>query len=247
MERWERLTGGELAAQLGLPRVEVRAATGSTMDDAHALAAGGAPAGTLVLADVQQAGRGRHGRPWTSRPGAGIWLTLLARELDPATVGVLSLRLGIHAAAALDAFAEEPVRLKWPNDLYVQERKLGGILVEARWRDARLEWAALGVGINVAAPADVPGASGLQPGVSRREVLQALVPALVEAASRRGQLTPAELAAFGRRDLARGRQCVSPEAGRVVGLAADGALVVERDTGPIHLRTGSLVLREEAS
>src|SRR6185436_16510341 len=101
--------------------------------------ADGAPAGTVVLADAQRGGRGRGGRRWASPPGVGVWLTLVERPADHAALEVLSLRLGLHAAAAVERFAARggggPVRLKWPNDLYVGEGKLAGVLVEVRWRD----------------------------------------------------------------------------------------------------------------
>lgn len=174
--------------------------------------------------------------------GTGIWLTLLACAPDPESVGVLALRLGLAAAAALEPFAEATVRLKWPNDLYVGTGKLAGILVEARWRDGAAEWAALGLGINVVAPTDVPSAAGLRGGTSRLAVLERLVPALRRAASATGMLRDEELAAFAARDLARGRACSAPVPGRVAGLARDGSLVVDAVDGPVAVRSGSLVL-----
>src|SRR5699024_4705414 len=104
-------------------------------------------AGTLVLADRQTAGRGRGGRTWVSEPGAGIWLTLVERPRDAASVALLSLRLGLRAAPVLDRWSAAPVRLKWPNDLHVGRGKLAGILVESRWREERIEWIAVGMGI----------------------------------------------------------------------------------------------------
>ena len=58
---------------------------------------------------------------------------------------MLALRVGLRLARALDRFAPEPLRLKWPNDLYVDDKKLAGILIEARWRESRLEWVAIGL------------------------------------------------------------------------------------------------------
>src|SRR3954468_708598 len=122
-----------LSELLKVPRVEVLETTTSTLDVAHRLAAEGAPAGTLILADEQTAGRGRDGKSWQSLPGAGLWLTLIERPEDSSGRGVLSLRIGLAAAEPLDRFAAEPIRLKWPNDLFVDGEKLAGILVEARW------------------------------------------------------------------------------------------------------------------
>jgi BirA family biotin operon repressor/biotin-[acetyl-CoA-carboxylase] ligase len=238
--------GAALAAELALPRVALFEAAPSTMDVAHELAAAGAPAGTLVLADRQTAGRGRAGKAWTSRAGAGVWLTLVERPRDPSTLEVLSLRLGIRAAPVLDRWAPAPVRLKWPNDLYVAGRKLAGVLVEARWREERVEWVAVGVGVNVVAPPEVATAAGLEPGARRVELLAELVPALRAAAFATGPLTERELAAFAARDLARGRHCRLPLSGVVRGIDAHGALLVEGATGAVDaVRGGSLVFEEE--
>ena len=219
---------------------------GSTLDAAHQLAADGASSGTLVLADTQTAGRGRMGRSWTSQRGSGVWLTLIERPHDVAALEVLSLRVGLAIAPALDAFASEPVRLKWPNDLYVGEKKLGGILVEARWRDGKPEWIAIGIGINLQAPNSETRAVGLRAGASRLGVLAAILPVVRSAALGTGGLTPAELKEFAARDLARGRECVEPTRGVVTGIDETGALLIAADGQTVAVRAGSLVLKEES-
>lgn len=240
-------SAGELQELLGVPRVELHDAVTSTLDVAHALGAAGAPAGTLILAEQQTAGRGRAGRRWESRRGSGIWLTILERPADPATVELLSVRLGLAAARVLDQWAEDVVRLKWPNDLYVKGGKLAGILVETRWREQRLDWAALGLGINVLAPSGVERAvAALRPGSERVEVLTALVPALREAAAASGPLGERELESYTARDIARGRRCTAPAPGVVQGIGADGSLLVRTATGAVAFRSGSLVMEEEA-
>lgn len=243
--RFDGLTEAELAGQLDLPRLALYDEVPSTLDIAHELAAGGAPAGTAVLADAQIAGRGRSGKRWTSGRGAGIWLTLIERPSDTAALEVLSLRLGMATAAALDGFADDAVRLKWPNDVYVGRGKVAGILVEARWREARIEWVAIGLGVNVATPSGLP-AAGLRPGTRRLDVLRALLPAIRAATLLRGALTPAELETFAARDLALGRTCIEPVPGVVEGIAADGALLVRGRYGDSVRRfhAGSLVLEE---
>lgn len=238
---WEGESGDSLARRLSLPRVVALGEVASTMDVASELAADGAPAGTLVVADTQVKGRGRGGRRWTSLPGAGIWCTLLERVSHPDGLDVLSLRIGLSLARVLDQFAPAQVGLKWPNDLYLQGGKLGGILVETRWRGIRPEWTAIGVGINVRAAVH-PGASSLGPDVERLAVLVAIVPALRGAAASRGALTPRELAAFALRDVAAGRDCVEPAPGKVAGVAEDGALLVETGAGVLRYHDGSLVL-----
>ncbi|HET7549945.1 MAG TPA: biotin--[acetyl-CoA-carboxylase] ligase [Gemmatimonadaceae bacterium] len=236
----------DLESLLGVPRVALCDVVTSTLDVAHVLGAEGAPAGTLIVAEQQTAGRGRAGRRWASRPGSGIWLTILERPGDPATVELLSIRLGLAAARVLDRWAPAVVRLKWPNDLYVEEGKLAGILVETRWRDQRLDWAALGMGINVVAPSDVDRAvSALRPGTDRVAVLSALVPALREAAATSGPLEERELESFAARDMARGRRCTAPVPGVVQGIDAHGSLLVGTAAGDLSFRSGSLVLEEE--
>ena len=228
-----------------MPRVVVFDEIGSTLDAAHLLAASGAPSGTLIVADAQTAGRGRAGRTWRSAAGAGVWLTLIERPADASALDVLSLRVGLALAPALDQFAGDRVRLKWPNDLYVQDRKLGGVLVEARWRASALEWIAIGVGINVVAPVEESRATGLRPGTSRLAVLGACVPAIRSVAVQAGALGDRECEAFASRDLARGRLCVSPAVGEVVGIDACGALLVAVGSGTVAVRSGSLVFKEE--
>ena len=242
---FDGVTAEALAATLDVPRVAIYGRIASTMDAAHALGADGAPAGTLVIADEQTSGRGRAGRRWHSEPGGGLWLTLLERPNDPVAVQVLSLRLGLRAAAALDAFARAPIRLKWPNDLFVESAKVAGVLVEARWRGERPDWVAIGFGINLRAPAELEAAS-LLPGVTRVEVLAALVPALRAAAAGRGMLAPREVGQYAARDLARGRRCDAPLAGVVQGIAEDGALRIATADGERRVRDGSLVLREDS-
>ena len=243
---FDGLDANSLARLAGVPRVVLLRRVASTLDVAHALGEAGAGAGTLVLADEQTASRGRGGKTWTSAPGAGLWMTFVERPRDSRALEVLSLRLGICAAQALDAWAGEPVRLKWPNDLHVSAGKLAGILIEARWQEQRIEWVAVGVGVNVRPPVDVPGGAGLRPGVSRIDVLRDIVPALRSASLATGLLTQGELEAFATRDLAQGRRCTAPVAGTVLGITTAGELRVAVKDGEVRVRSGSLVL-EEAS
>jgi BirA family biotin operon repressor/biotin-[acetyl-CoA-carboxylase] ligase len=224
--------------------VELLETTPSTLDVAHRLAAERAPSGTLVIANEQTAGRGRGGKSWQSGAGAGLWLTLIERPKDVSGLGVLSLRIGIAAAEALDRFAVEPIRLKWPNDLFIDRSKLAGILVEARWREQSVEWVAIGLGINVKPPANVAGAAWLEPGTTRLEVLGDLMPALRSAAAASGPLTTAEMEEFNARDIARGRQCTEPAIGRVAGITPSGELLVALADSVAPFRSGSLVLED---
>lgn len=240
--RYDGLTAGELAGLLDLPGVQLLESTPSTLDVAHRCGNEGAPAGTLVIAEQQLHGRGRSGARWHSPAGTGLWLSLLERPGDTSGLEVLSLRTGLRLARVLDMFAPEPVRLKWPNDLYVEGRKLGGILIEARWREGRLEWVAIGVGVNVIVPADMPEAGALDSGISRLEVLTDIVPALRDAAAGSGMLRDIEIVEWDARDLARGRHCTAPANGVVEGITSAGELRVALADSVARFRSGSLIL-----
>lgn len=240
--RFDGLTAGELAELLDVPSVKLLESTTSTLDIAHTLAAGGCENGTLVIADHQTSGRGRDGRKWSSGSGRGIWITLVERPSDTTGLEVLALRVGLRSARALDRFAPEPVRVKWPNDLYVDGRKLAGILIEARWREGRLEWVAIGVGVNVTAPEGIATAAWLDPGTQRLEVLGDLVPAIRAAAKCAGSLRPIELIEWNARDMARGHSCVEPARGIVEGISPGGELLVALADSIARFRSGSLVL-----
>ena len=230
-----------LERALALPRVLAEQSLSSTMDAAHALAADGAPAGTLVLAEEQHAGRGRGGNRWRSAPRAGIWMTLIERPADTSGLEVLSLRVGLRLAPVLERWTNGPVRLKWPNDLYTNDAKLAGVLIEARWRDQRPDWVAIGIGINlVEAMGDLP-TSALNH-VDAATVVAEVVPALRAAAFARGPLSEPELAEFAARDFTRGRRVSSPGIGTASGITAEGELVVESSAGLTTYRSGSLVL-----
>lgn len=157
---------------------------------------------------------------------------------------MLSLRVGLAAAEALDRFAPEPIRLKWPNDLYAERGKLAGILVEARWREQSVEWVAIGLGVNVKAPENIENAAGLEPDTELLDVLGELVPAIREAAQASGPLRADEREEFNARDLARGKACIEPAVGRVAGITPTGELLVALADSVIPFRSGSLVLRD---
>jgi BirA family biotin operon repressor/biotin-[acetyl-CoA-carboxylase] ligase len=237
---WFGASGEALARALSLPRVAALSSVSSTMDDAHRLAEAGAPAGTLVVAERQETGRGRGGKRWSSAPRAGIWATLIERPRDPQAIEVLSLRVGLRAARILERWTDTPIALKWPNDLYVGQRKLAGVLIEARWRDQRPDWVAIGVGVNLHVPTDQVDATALR-GAEAHDVLAELVPALRAAAFATGPLGEDERAEFARRDLAAGRRVHEPMPGIARGITADGALLIESNGTLTPVRAGSLV------
>ena len=201
------------------PRVHLRA-TASTNDRARALAAAGAPTGTVVTAGEQWAGRGRHGRRWSAPAGAALLCSFVLRPLE-AHHSLLPLAVPLAVCAAAEALAPVRCAVKWPNDVWLDERKLAGVLIEARPPD----WAVIGVGLNLSvADEDFPDdlrwpATSLGHGVTPDD---ALTP-LRETLGRWVEATPDEVvAAFGGRDALRGRQ-VSWEGAGGAGAGAEGS------------------------
>lgn len=243
--RFDGLSARELAAHLDIPECVLRDRVSSTMDVAHQVAALDADAGTLVLAQAQDSGRGRGGRRWESPEGLGLWMTLIERPASAKGIEVLSLRIGLALAEALDLLAGTRVGLKWPNDLYANNGKLAGVLVEARWRDKRVEWVAIGIGLNVIPPVDMATAVGLAPGATRLQALERIIPAVRWAASAEGSLTPDELVRFASRDIGVGRSIKQPAHGVVAGIGDTGELMVDTAAGQVACRSGSLVFAED--
>jgi len=231
-----------------VPSVVVLARATSTLDVLHELAHGGAPAGSAVVAEEQVGGRGSRGRRWVSPPG-GLWLSVLAR---PAAAGIelLGLRAGLAVAEALDRMGlAGRVRLKWPNDLVLDERKTGGILCEARWQGTSLAWVAVGLGLNVTNPPPpelehtATCLAAAQPSLTAGALVAPMVEALRAVDAGGGRLTDDERARYARRDWLRGRVLRAPIAGTAQGLAADGGLLVRcADGSTVALRAGTVVL-----
>jgi BirA family biotin operon repressor/biotin-[acetyl-CoA-carboxylase] ligase len=221
---------------------------GSTMDVIHQFAEDDAETGTIVVAGEQLEGRGSRGRTWHSPPG-GLWLSTLFRPPAAGGIEVMSLRVGLAVADALEPLLLLPVRVKWPNDLMVGERKVGGILCEARWQGGVLAWVAVGVGVNVRNP--VPDELGqaavslaqVRPEITIDDVLVPIVAALRRIDLQAERLSPLELNRFAERDWLSGREIGAPVRGRVRGLGEDGALLVQiADRSEIPLRSGSVEL-----
>jgi len=146
-------------------RLTVVASLPSTSAFCCERAVAGEPAGLAVLARRQTAGRGSRGRSWSS-PSDGLALSVLLRPASPAaTAGQWALLAGVAMHQALARFLPDgaPLALKWPNDVLLDGRKLGGILVEsATGEDGRIAWVVLGFGANLAeAPAGQPEAAAL--------------------------------------------------------------------------------------
>jgi BirA family biotin operon repressor/biotin-[acetyl-CoA-carboxylase] ligase len=125
--------------------------TDSTNDRAKELAMAGAPGGLVVTADEQTAGRGRRGNEWFAPPGSCLLCSALLRPFAPNGPTLLPLAVPVAVCEAAEAVAPVRCQVKWPNDVWVEERKVAGALVEARPEEG---WAVIGVGLNVAMPQD---------------------------------------------------------------------------------------------
>jgi BirA family transcriptional regulator, biotin operon repressor / biotin---[acetyl-CoA-carboxylase] ligase len=128
----------------GLPH-QHRRRCDSTNDLARELAAGGAPHGTIVTAAEQTAGRGRQGRTWTAPPEKALLYSAILRPLTDRHL-ILPLAAPLAVADAAEAVASVSCAIKWPNDVWIEGRKVAGVLIEARPQDG---WAVIGVGLNV--------------------------------------------------------------------------------------------------
>jgi BirA family biotin operon repressor/biotin-[acetyl-CoA-carboxylase] ligase len=124
------------------------------MDEIERLARVGAPEGTAVIAGVQERGKGRAGRRWQTEPGTALLCSVLLRpELRVRDISSLPLYAGVAIAEAIEQITGLTTRLKWPNDIYVNDKKVCGILAQSRSRGERVEFVNLGFGVNVNAPA----------------------------------------------------------------------------------------------
>ncbi|NLZ54736.1 MAG: biotin--[acetyl-CoA-carboxylase] ligase [Thermoanaerobacteraceae bacterium] len=130
-------------------RICYRSVTESTNDDAKKLAQEGAPSGTLVIAERQQGGRGRMGRAWNS-PAGGLWLSIVLRpELSPVDAPKLTIMSAVAVAEAIIQATGICAKIKWPNDILVNEKKVCGILTEISAEMDIINHVIIGIGINV--------------------------------------------------------------------------------------------------
>ena len=177
---------------------------GSTNDVVAMLAEQGAPHGTVVVAEEQTAGRGRHGNRWSSPPGAGLYVSALLRTNSPP---VLTLAAGVAVAEALAGAAGLDASLEWPNDVVVEaagRRKVAGILAEASTVGDRVDRVVVGIGVNLrdgAWPPEVASRAGSVEGLTGRPVDpgRLLVEVLAALAGRCRELEAGGVAALLRR------------------------------------------------
>jgi BirA family biotin operon repressor/biotin-[acetyl-CoA-carboxylase] ligase len=232
-------------SRFGHPRVHYRV-TDSTNARARELALGGAPDGTVVTASEQSAGRGRQGRTWAAPRDKALLVSAIVRDLSRRDA-LLPLAVPVAVAEACDGFAGRRCGIKWPNDIWIDGRKLSGILLEGRPQEG---WAVIGIGLNVgtlrdefpeelrATATSMAIESGVDPGVE--PVLDAVLGALGPWVA---QPADAVLAAWRERDVLLGKRVRwSGGEGIAAGLDRDGALLVETDSGRVALDAGEVHL-----
>jgi BirA family biotin operon repressor/biotin-[acetyl-CoA-carboxylase] ligase len=239
---------------IGRPIV-VKNVTESTNDDARRAAANGAPNGATFLADAQTRGRGRSGHAWFSPARENLYLSVILRpNIPPMALPPLTLAVGVCVARMVD-FAldiEGKARLKWPNDVYVGEDKLAGVLVETSVRGAAVDAVIVGVGINVhtmAFPDDLRatslrllGAREVDRSVLAARLLGEICKAVPLFEQQRLRPFHADLVA---RDMLRGRFVeINGVDGVASGIDVDGFLCVTASDGTTHrFGSGSVAFR----
>jgi BirA family biotin operon repressor/biotin-[acetyl-CoA-carboxylase] ligase len=245
-----------LAGTIFAGKLHFAPVTDSTNANAHEAARSGAPHGSVYFADEQSAGRGRGGHDWQSAAGEGLYVSVLLRPAIPATrLPLLPLAAGLAATEAIRAVAGLAVDLRWPNDLLIGPRKVGGILVESKIDGQMAGFAVVGIGINVHQRAFDPGLStpatslDLECGrcISRQPLLVSLLESLERETA--GLCNPEALATIPARLEAgstwiRGRQVEvhGPQActGVTAGLDEHGFLLVRTEGGLITVQTGGI-------
>jgi BirA family biotin operon repressor/biotin-[acetyl-CoA-carboxylase] ligase len=243
------------AARLGpFRRIQWYAEVTSTNDVATRLAERGAEEGTVVVAHAQSAGRGRLGRSWASPPGAGLYVSAILRPAA-AWAPLVTIAAGVAVAEAVAEATGLVPALKWPNDVYVGERKLAGILAEAGSAATGVQYVVLGFGINLMRggyPPDVAArATSLEEELGRsidRGLL--LAACLAHLAARCEDLRQGRASAV----IASWRARARPSFGRRVewrsgpdlvrgvaeGLDDSGALLVRTDDGLVRVLSGEV-------
>lgn len=120
----------------------------STQEIAKRLATKGSGEGTLVVAETQTAGKGRRSRDWYS-PEGGIYLSIILRpKVSPSRTPLMALLAGLAAAKTIRKLYKLKAELKWPNDILVNDRKVGGVLIEIAAETDLINWLVVGIGLN---------------------------------------------------------------------------------------------------
>jgi BirA family transcriptional regulator, biotin operon repressor / biotin---[acetyl-CoA-carboxylase] ligase len=216
--------------------------TTSTNDTALAMAADGAPEWTLVAAGHQTEGRGRRGRAWADRPGHALMCSVVLRPaLGPERVGLVAIAGGVAMSEAARAIAVREVRCKWPNDLLVDDAKVGGVLAESEIVGDVVRHVVVGVGVNLDEPEGVPGAGAIGE-VDAEALLARYLVSLRELMEEPERIVPRWTAVAD--TLGRRVEAITVGGDAVRGVAAGvddtGALLVDTDAGRVRVASGDV-------
>ena len=254
LESWEGRPVEEWARRWDVPHVEAYHELPSTNDRLRALADAGAAHFTVVTADSQTSGKGRGGKRWESPGGMGLWISFLVRgesEVPPTLVPIL---VGLAASRALERLCPSlRPRIKWPNDIEVEGRKLGGILCEG----AGTGVVVVGVGLNLRQGIEDFGpelkerAASIEMAGCRSVSRSRLAGGLLSAARSLMDPPPPSLDERLRREV-RDRDNLTGRTvrtelgitGKAIGIAADGALLVEVEGRVEEIRAGGVIAVE---
>jgi len=244
------LTGSIFAGKLFFSSV-----VDSTNSKALAAARSGVPHGSVFFADEQTAGRGRGDHAWQSTAGEGLYVSVLLRPVfSSRLLPLLSLAVGLAAAEAIHDASRLTADLRWPNDLLLGPRKVGGILVEAKTEGTTVAYAVAGIGINVHQNAFAPDMSTLPTSldleagqrVSRQLLLVSLLKSLeretLTLAEDVAESIPARVSQTSTWISGRNVEVHGPQActGVTAGLDQNGFLLVRTLTGIVTVQTGGI-------
>lgn len=258
-ERWDDTVVPLATRRVGRPLWHY-ARVSSTMPLAHDLAAAGAAEGAVIIADEQTAGRGRRRRSWFAPPGSAILCSILFRPpLPPDRLFPLTAAIAVGLCVGVERATGLAPRVKWPNDLLLDGRKLAGVLASTRLAGGTLDHVVVGFGLNVGLrPDDLPALDRAAPPTSlavalgaapdRVAVLTAVLTAIDDAYDLllNGQVERimdewrARLAGLG--ESVRVETDTGPVEGTLTGTDADGALLLQTAGGAVRLLTGDVTL-----
>jgi len=229
--------------------------TGSTNDDARRWAIEGARTGSVVVADAQTAGRGRHGRSWSSPKGESLAMSIVLRtDVSAARLPPMAIVAGLAVREAIAARVKQSVQVKWPNDVVIGKKKIAGVLVEGAIFGSRVDHVIVGIGVNVktthfpdeiastATSLALEGAQALDRGKLAADVLRdfdvRLMKWVADPSSLGATLAPHDALLDARVRLDDGRRGVAS------GIEDDGRLRVRLDDGSIARAIAGEVVRE---
>jgi BirA family biotin operon repressor/biotin-[acetyl-CoA-carboxylase] ligase len=236
---------------MGCQRIDLESCA-STNDEAARYARAGASHGTLVIAERQEAGRGREGRTWAS-PSGGLYFSAVMRPPLPlADVPPITLAIGIAVCDAARAFGADAA-LKWPNDVLIGDKKLAGVLVETQSQGGRLDSVIVGIGVNLGSVPEAVASRAIALAVDRETFISELVTQLERWVDRYVACGLDSIIPSWQQRMAPGlsaRAMIDGAAlsGELAGIDLDGSLLLRDDTGRVHrVRSGDVeVIRPDA-